>query len=106
MQAFSARETLRSLQDVADAAGLDIDVGGMTAREVTAAFDRALERRRQRALDADFLAYLIGRYVALAVHAPKRYPRHPDAVRRVMKDHEMKRCFAALSGRGKAHGDC
>ena len=103
MQASSARDRL---QEQVDAAGLDIDVGNMTPREVTAAFDRALERRRQRALDADFLAYLIGRYVALAVHAPKKYPQHPDAVRRTMKDNDMKRCFVALSERGKAHGDC
>ena len=89
------------MQAQAARAGLQIDIGLLTPREIMDVFEAA----RQRARDADFLAYLIGRYVALAVHVPGRYPTHPDAVREVMTGQDMKRCFVALSERGKAHGD-
>ena len=89
------------MQARAARAGLQIDVGLLTPREIMNAFEAA----RQRARDADFLAWLIGRYVALAVHAPGRYPGRPNAVREIMEPQDMKRCFAALSERGKAHGD-
>lgn len=85
--------------------GLEIDVGALTPREIAEAFEAALGRQRQRARNADFLAWLIGRYVARAVHAPKSYPGRPDAVREVMRAQDMKRCFEALSERGKARGD-
>lgn len=63
----------------------------------------ALAARQRRALEqADLLAWLTGRYVAFAAHAPKRYPRRPDGVRtenRPMSDAEMKRVLMNLAGR-------
>ena len=72
---------------------------------------RAAERRRQaQAEDMDLLAWLAGRYFMLAMHAPKRYPRRPDGIRRrpeKMSDAQMKQVFAAMAaGREEGHGGC
>lgn len=72
---------------------------------------RAHAARRQATMEEmDLQAWLAGRYAMLAMHAPKRYPRRPDAVRRRparMSDGEMKQVFAALAaGRGGEDGGC
>lgn len=72
----------------------------MTPNEIKARFDACAARRRQAAQDADLLGWLVGRYVLIALHAPRRYPRRPDAlVRRArrMSGAEMKRVFAAMA---------
>jgi len=54
-------------------------------------------------------AWLTGRYVLMALHAPKRYPRRPDGVRaqrRPMTDAQMKQVFISMAGRRKIDGDC
>lgn len=58
---------------------------------------------------ADALAWLVGSYVAVGLHAPKRYPKRPGGVRRTgqMTDEEMKRAALAFAARhqgGEAHG--
>jgi len=59
--------------------------------------------------NTDALAYLAGRYVLIAFHAPKRYPRRPDGVShppKKMTDQQIKRFFAELSARKEAgNGD-
>ena len=58
----------------------------------------------------DMLAYLTGSYVLTAFHAPRRYPRRPDAFAyppKKMTDHQMKQFFADIAARkGAENGDC
>lgn len=74
----------------------------MTPREIgwtLNAFSAACRRENER---TDLLAWLIGRYGMFALHAPRRYPKQPDAVRRpepVMTDDQMKQVFVNLAGR-------
>ena len=73
-------------------------------------FFRSLAARRQAELEKiDTLAYLAGSYVLTAFHAPRRYPRRPDAVAhppKKMTDKQMKQFFADLSaGKGAENGD-
>lgn len=59
-------------------------------------------RQRREAERLDDLAWLTGRYAAIGVNAPGKYPRRPDGVRRQPKEmppEEMKRVFLGLSGR-------
>ena len=61
-------------------------------------------RRRLEMERLDDLAWLVGRYAAIGVNAPKKYPGRPDGVvrkSRQMDDAEMKRVFLDLAGRGK-----
>ena len=62
---------------------------------------RAHAARLQRENEQlDLLAWLVGRYVFTALHAPRRYPRRPNALlrpRRSMDDDEIKRAFMALA---------
>lgn len=64
---------------------------------------RALQARREEQLERlDLLAWLVGRYVMTVVHAPRRYPRRPDGVRKSpsnMTDMQMKQVFAVLAAR-------
>lgn len=57
----------------------------------------------------DLQAWRIGRYVLLAVHAPRRYPKHPDGFQQnsaAMSDLDMKRAFMAMAVRKEEqHGD-
>lgn len=58
------------------------------------------ERRKMEQLDA--AAWMAGRYAAFAWHAPRRFPKRPDCVRRrpvEMTDEEMKRVLVGLAGR-------
>ncbi len=68
-----------------------------TPREAAREF-KALEAKKRCELElADALAWLIGRYVAIALNAPERYPVRPDGICRgaaeEMSDAEMKRAF-------------
>ena len=81
----------------------------LTPREIRAKFEAAAARRRCAAELADMQAWLTGRYVLMALHAPKRYPRRPDGVRaqrRPMTDAQMKQVFISMAGRRKIDGDC
>ena len=59
---------------------------------------------------ADFSAWLIGRYVMLAVHAPRKFPHSPDMVRspaREMTPGQMKQVFKDIAAkRGETDGNC
>lgn len=108
----SVRKCARELAERAADAG----IGGAwtllarTPREIELELRAHAARRRQAAEDADLSAWLTGRYALLGVHAPKRYPRRPDAVARRprrMTDVEMKRAFAAIAARGEVmDGGC
>lgn len=62
---------------------------------------RAQAARRQAELEQlDLLGWLAGRYAMIGVHAPRRFPRKPNCVRRQtapMTDAQMKRAFAAMA---------
>ncbi len=112
MNAGGVRRTARYLEQRAAQEGLAQAhrLGEFTPREIASLFHAEAARRRQRAQQADFTAFLIGRYVALAIHAPRRYPRRPNAVREVgrqMPPEEMKRLFMDMAARREmGHGDC
>ena len=54
----------------------------LTPRDIELAFT-AHAARQQRELEAlDLQAWLTGRYVLSALHAPRRYPRRPDGILR------------------------
>lgn len=86
------------------------DILLQTPREIELCF-RSLARRRQMEWEnIDLAAWLAGRYFLIALHAPRRYPRKPDGVRRRaadMSDAQMKRVFTAMAaGREEEIGDC
>lgn len=60
----------------------------------------AFAARQQAEMERlDDLAWLTGRYAAIGVNAPKKYPRRPDGVKRrarVMDAEEMKRVLVNL----------
>lgn len=77
--------------------------------EIELAF-QSLSARRQAELERiDTLAYLTGRYVLIALHSPRRYPRRPDGILHPppkMTDNQMKQFFADLAARkGAENGD-
>lgn len=99
---FALRAAARSLVDEAVQAGMEDAylLTEMTPREIGQRFSAIAAQRQREAERMDMLAWLVGRYVLTAVHAPRRYPRRPDAVlkkSRAMSDSEMKRVFFALS---------
>ena len=109
------RDAARELLD--SAAGLGIAepwrLLECTPREIGLRL-RAAEAARQAELERiDLLAWLAGCYVRTAYHAPKRYPRRPDGIRRrpaEMTDGQIKQVFAAMAARnptrtGKEEGD-
>lgn len=78
-------------------------LGAHTPREIEMIFRAESGRRQRQAEEADLQAWLTGRYVLSAIHAPKRFPRRPDAVGKVprkMTDVEMKAAFMAMTGKG------
>ena len=92
----------RSLVERAADAGMHRagDLLYRTPREIELEF-RALAARRQRRMqEMDAGAWLAGRYVLFALHAPRRYPRRPDGVhapRRAMNDEQIKGVFMQLA---------
>lgn len=96
------------LAGAADAGFADVQrLMKCTPREIELMF-RARAARRQAELEQmDLLGWLVGRYALIGFHAPKRYPRKPDAVKRrpgPMSDEGMKQVFAAMAAR-KEEGD-
>lgn len=98
---------------VQSAAQLGMDepwrITALTPAEIELKF-RALSAKRQaEAEKIDMLAYLTGRYVLIAIHSPRRYPRRPDGVSHPppkMTDNQMKQFFADLAARkGAENGD-
>ena len=74
----------------------------LTPKEIEWELTAFAARRRLEMERMDDLAWLIGRYVAVGVNAPKKFPRKPDTVKRQAKemtDDEMKRIFTKLSAR-------
>lgn len=68
--------------------------------ELTLTALAARERRRMERMDE--AAWLIGRYAAIGINAPGRYPRRPDVVRRLpesMSADEMKQALVSLAKR-------
>lgn len=79
------------------------NLGAHTPREIEMIFRAESGRRQRQAEEADLQAWLTGRYVLSAIHAPKRFPRRPDAVvkePRKMTDAEMKSAFMAMTRKG------
>lgn len=82
-------------------------MGDMSPREaelLLSAYARMEERAAER---MDLLAWLTGSYVMQALHAPERYPRSPNRMRRsaaVMSDAQMKQVFEAMARGGEADG--
>lgn len=79
----------------------------MTPREIEREFCALAARRQREAEQMDMLAWMIGRYVLSATHAPRRYPRQPDIVARrprEMAQEDMKRVFAAMAERRDGNG--
>lgn len=64
----------------------------------------ARERRRWEQIDA--AAWLTARYAAIGWHAPRRFPKRPEAVRRkAMSDAAMKAAFEAMARRCDGEGE-
>lgn len=99
---FALRASARSLVDEAVQAGMEDAwrLPELTPREIGERFSAMAAQRQREAERMDMLAWLVGRYVLTAVHAPRRYPRRPDAVLkrpRAMSDSEMKGVFSAMA---------
>ncbi|MBQ8508253.1 MAG: hypothetical protein IJ466_12595 [Clostridia bacterium] len=101
----TARELLRSAAELG--MGEAHRLLFLTPWEIELCF-QALAARRQAELErSDLLGWLAGRYALIGFHAPKRYPRRPDAVQKRparMSDGQMKQVFAAMAAR-KEEGD-
>lgn len=100
----SLRERFQKMVDRAAEAGLEQPsrLWRMTPREIEWELDAFAARERRRVARMDELAWLAGRYAAVAWHAPRRYPRRPDAVahpRAPMTDAEMKRALLRFARR-------
>lgn len=75
---------------------------GLSPREIDLLLKAIEKKRREEAQRMDMQAWLVGRYVLAAVHAPRRYPRRPDGFgheKKAMTDGDMKRVFAVMAAR-------
>ena len=81
----------------------------LTPREIEMEFEALACRRQMQAEQADLAAWLAGRYVLMAVHAPKKFPRSPDGVRRPAREmtpERMKQVFVHIAAKeGYENGD-
>ena len=91
---------------VSRAAGAGIEeaylLTGLSPREIELHLQAIEEKRREDMQRMDMLAWLAGRYVLMAMHAPRRYPHRPEGVRqknKAMADESMKRVFMAMAAR-------
>lgn len=104
------RDGARRLAESAAQAGVSgaWELLARTPREIDAELRAWAERRRREREDMELLAWRMGNYVMVGVHAPKRYPRRPNVRAtgaRRMTDDEMKRAFAAMvAGRRERDG--
>lgn len=91
-------ETVRKLTEVGFAGAWRLfDLTPMEVEWEIAAF---AARRRMELERMDELAWLVGRYAAIGVNAPRRYPKRPDGVVRQaapMDDESMKQAFLRLA---------
>lgn len=74
----------------------------LTPMEVEWEISAFAARRRLELERMDELAWLVGRYAAIGVNAPRRYPKRPDSVVRrtaPMNDEAMKQVFLRLAQR-------
>ena len=58
----------------------------MTPAEVEWELTAFAARKRAEMERLDDLAWLAGRYAAIGVNAPKKYPRRPDGVKRTVRE--------------------
>ena len=73
---------------------------GMTPAEMEWELLAFAARKRLEMERLDDLAWLVGRYAAIGVNAPKKYPRKPDGVKRAarkMDAGEMKDVFVKMA---------
>lgn len=76
----------------------------LTPRQIECRLLAFAARRRHQAERDGCLAWLTGRYVALGVHAPRRYPAAPPRfARRAADAREMKDLFLSLAERRNTH---
>lgn len=107
----SLRESAAALVKRAAELGIEgaYDLLNLTPRELQAEFACAAARRRREAEMADLQAWLTGRYVLAALHAPRRYPRRPNGLNfpaQAMTDEQMKRVFVSMAAeRREPNGD-
>lgn len=75
----------------------------MTPAEIEWELNAFAARRRRETENLGALAWLTGQYVAVGVHAPKKYPKFPAvrSAKRVMSDDEMKQALLNLAGRSE-----
>ena len=75
----------------------------MTPRELELGIAAQRDQNARRLEEADLLAWLAGGYAALALRAPKRYPKRPAGVRAQteMSDAEMERALRGFAARRK-----
>ena len=82
----------------------------LTPGEIELEFEALAARNQRLAEQADLAAWLAGRYVMLAVHVPRKFPRSPDMVRRPMQDMspaQIKQVFKHIAAkRGETNGNC
>lgn len=81
----------------------------MTLHEMELELTAFSARRQKMAENMDLLAWLIGRYVMTALHAPRRYPTRPDGIVRKqgeMAPADMKQVFRAIAERRNDDGGC
>lgn len=105
----SLRKDAEALTEQAARAGMENAgrLARMTPREIEMEIEAFSAERQRRAEEMDLLAWLAGRYVLTALHAPRRYPMRPDGVARrprEMTQENMKRVFAAMAGRREKNG--
>lgn len=81
----------------------------LTPREIELEFEALLSRRQARLKEADLTAWLAGRYVLTAMHAPRKFPRSPDGIREAppkMTAEQMKEAVKSIAARrGEKNGD-
>lgn len=76
----------------------------LTPKEIEWALTAFAANRRMEMERLDAAAWLIGRYCAVGWHAPRRYPKQPDGVRRarpIMSDAEIKAVFEKMAKEGE-----
>lgn len=81
----------------------------LTPGEIELEFEAIAGRQRMQARQDDLAAWLTGRYVLMALHQPRKFPRSPDGVRlppEEMTSSQMKQAFMRIAAkRGEANGD-
>lgn len=81
----------------------------MTLREIQREMEAFAAARRLEAERMDIAAWLTGRYVLTALHAPRRFPARPNGMirrPREMGQDEMKRIFISIAERRTKDGGC